>query len=304
MSFPYIGELAGIGTAVLWSMTAVIFTTASHKIGSFTMSHYRMLFGVVLISIMHLLLNGTPLPLGISARDWLFLGASGFFGFFLCDTCLFQSYVEIGPRLGALLFNVYPIISAALAWVILGEVLSVTACLGILVTISGVVWVVLEKGDESPHHDLKKLRRGILLGLGASSFQAMSLLFAKPAMEGAGGVDAVSATLIRALVGGSAYWVVSIVRGRVGVVLKRGRENVGMLGIILLGALVGPAVGVWLSMISIKHAPIGIASTLMALMPVTILPMTAIIHKERITYRAALGAVVACLGAAILFNSR
>jgi drug/metabolite transporter (DMT)-like permease len=77
-----------------------------------------------------------------------------------------------------------------------------------------------------------------------------------------------------------------------------------MLGIILLGALVGPAVGVWLSMISIKHAPIGIASTLMALMPVTILPMTAIIHKERITYRAALGAVVACLGAAILFNSR
>ncbi len=304
MMIPYAGELAALGTAITWSISALIFTSAGHKMGSFTMSHYRMLFGLVFISALNFIANKSFYPVGIAATNWWLLGVSGFFGFFLCDSFLYQSYMDIGPRIGSLLFNVYPIFSAILGWLILGEILSVTACLGIVITIMGIIWVVLEKSSNRLHYHKEKLYKGIGLALGAALFETISFLVAKPAMAKMGGVDAMSATLIRAIVGGSAYWIVSVFRGKIGVVIKRGLENLDMLWIILLGAAIGPAIGVWLSMVAIKFAPIGIASTLMALMPVTILPMTAIYHKERISYRAVFGAIVACLGAALLFNSR
>ena len=74
------------------------------------------------------------------------------------------------------------------------------------------------------------------------------------------------------------------------------------MSLIGIGAIIGPALGVWLSMVAIKLAPVGIASTLMALMPVTILPMTWLAYREKVSLRAIIGAVIACIGVALLFR--
>lgn len=297
---PFKGEIAAIMCALTWSVTALAFTSASRRIGSFTMSHYRMLFGVIILTFLLLIFNHRIWPENISGRDLALLATSGFMGFFICDVCLFQSYIDIGPRLGALIFNIYPFFSAFLAWLILGERLSRFAILGMAVTITGVVWVVLEKKEEgSVRH--KYFRRGILLGIGAALFQTIGMIFAKPAM-GSGEIDPLTATFIRAIFGGAAYWVVTLICGRLKVVLKGATDRTAVK-FTILGAFFGPSFGVWLMMIAIKYAPIGIASTIMALMPVTILPMMAIFYKEKITWRMIIGAIVACLGVAILFNT-
>jgi drug/metabolite transporter (DMT)-like permease len=121
-------------------------------------------------------------------------------------------------------------------------------------------------------------------------------------MVGENAVDALTATIIRAIFGGAAFWLVTLFRGQLKMTLRKVKDKQAM-SLIGIGAVVGPSLGVWLSMVAIKMAPVGIASTLMALMPVTILPMTAIAYKERITMRAFIGAVVACIGTAILFNA-
>jgi len=64
----------------------------------------------------------------------------------------------------------------------------------------------------------------------------------------------------------------------------------------------GPYLGVWLSLIACDRAPLGVAQTLLTLSPVFIIPATAIMHRERISLRTAIGALIAVGGAAVLFG--
>jgi len=301
MTDKLLGEISAIGAAISWSACALIYTVASHRIGSFSMNHYRVIFGLIIIAIIHFVLTGTLLPVNISSMNWSLLVISGVIGYFLADASLYQSYTDIGPRLGVLMFNFYPIMSSFLAWMFLREVLSIYACIGILATISGIVWVVLEKRPVSADKHKKNFARGICFAAGAGVFQAITFTIVKPAMTGDNPVDPLTATLVRYAAGCAAYWGVSILRGRFIQVLKKVRDMKSM-AFIGTGSLIDSAFGIWLAMIAVKLAPVGIASTLMALMPIMIIPMVAIAYKERVSPRAIIGTLIACLGVAILFN--
>ena len=67
------------------------------------------------------------------------------------------------------------------------------------------------------------------------------------------------------------------------------------------GALTGPVLGVTLSLVAIAHTHIGVASTLMSLTPVILLPVSYFLFKEKITSRAIVGTLVALLGVVLLF---
>ncbi len=54
-------------------------------------------------------------------------------------------------------------------------------------------------------------------------------------------------------------------------------------------------------MIAVQNAPIGVASTLMALPPILLIPLTHWVFGEQITRRAVVGTMVALAGAALLF---
>jgi drug/metabolite transporter (DMT)-like permease len=59
--------------------------------------------------------------------------------------------------------------------------------------------------------------------------------------------------------------------------------------------------GVSASLLAVQHAPIGVASTLMALPPVFLLPLSYFIFKERFGWQTVIGTFVAIAGVALLF---
>jgi drug/metabolite transporter (DMT)-like permease len=67
------------------------------------------------------------------------------------------------------------------------------------------------------------------------------------------------------------------------------------------GAVTGPFIGVWMSLVAIQLTQIGVASTIMALPPVLLLPIGYFVFKERITGRAVMGTIIAMSGVAVLF---
>jgi drug/metabolite transporter (DMT)-like permease len=69
---------------------------------------------------------------------------------------------------------------------------------------------------------------------------------------------------------------------------------------ILAGAIAGPFVGVWLSLVAVKLIPVGIASTLMALTPVFVLIPSHFLFKERVSLRGILGTAAAVAGVVII----
>ena len=88
---------------------------------------------------------------------------------------------------------------------------------------------------------------------------------------GIGDYDASAATFLRILGGMAGYLVLVTLLGRWPQILVATRHRRAM-GILCLGTLVGPFAGVILFMVALRHSHAGIVSTIVATMPVLILP--------------------------------
>jgi drug/metabolite transporter (DMT)-like permease len=199
-----------------------------------------------------------------------------------------------------LLMTLAPVVSTLVAWGWLGEVLLPAELAAIVVTVGGIAWVVSEpkQGQGAAGAPAKDYLVGVLLGVGGALGQALGLVLAKRGL-----VDdypSLSATLIRMLVATAVIWLLALAQKQVGVTGQVLRERRTMF-LIAGGALTGPSLGVWLSMVAIQYAPVGIASTLMALPPVILIPLERWLFHERVSPRAVVGTGIALMGAAALF---
>ncbi len=292
------GELAALATAFLWSWTSVFFTIAGRQIGSVAVNRLRLLLAVILLGITHWVTLGVPFPTDASTERWFWLGLSGLVGLVLGDALLFQAFVMIGPRLSMLLMALVPVMSTALAWATLQERLAPIELLGVLTTVAGVAWVVLEGGAQGGGGEARRYGLGVLVGLGGALGQALGLVAAKRGLGG--GFPALSAVMIRMLVAGGVMWLWAGLRGRWPATLKAFKVRPAVWA-VLGGSLVGPYLGVWMSLVAIDRTRVGIASTLMSLTPILLIPIVRWVFKERVSWRAALGTGVAVIGVGLLF---
>jgi len=303
MFVAYLGHLAALGTSVAWSFTSVLFTLAGRRAGPAVVNRTRLLLAILLVAATHRLTLGSFLPLGAEPFRWGWLALSGLIGFVLGDTLLFQAFVLIGPRLSMLLMALSPVFSTLLAWVLLGETLTGLELLGIALTIGGVMLVVADRqnGDpETPAVDSsRQYALGVLYGLGGALGQALGLYASRMGLVG--DFPALSGNLIRLIAAALVLWLLAAVRGQVRANFQTLRERPDALKFVAGGAVAGPFLGVWLSLLAIQHAPMGIASTLMSLAPVLLLPISRALFGDRITQRAILGTAVAFAGTAVLF---
>jgi drug/metabolite transporter (DMT)-like permease len=78
-------------------------------------------------------------------------------------------------------------------------------------------------------------------------------------------------------------------------------SNRAGLKAILIGSFFGPFLGVSFSLIAVKHTAAGIASTLMAIVPVLIIPPAILLYKQKVTIWEVAGAVLSVGGVALFF---
>src|SRR5690606_3733593 len=226
--------------------------------------------------------------------------ASGVIGFVIGDACLFQAFVMIGPRLSMLLMALNPVMGAVLAWALLSETLAAGEMVGIALAIAGVAWVVTDRRngrDGLPDASLRYYVIGVLFGLGGALGQASGLIASKKGLEG--DFSALSGNLMRLTVATLVIWALAAANGQMRPTAHKLREHPRAIRFILGGAVAGPFLGVWLSLIAVQNAPVGVASTLMSLTPVFLLPLGWLFFKERITRRAVVGTALAVAGTAI-----
>ena len=70
---------------------------------------------------------------------------------------------------------------------------------------------------------------------------------------------------------------------------------------ITLGAIFGPFLGVSFSLLAVQHTKAGIAATLMAIVPVLIIPPSIFLFKEKVSWKEILGAIITVSGIALFF---
>jgi len=239
-----------------------------------------------------------PLPFSAEGSRWLWLSLSGIIGLSLGDAFLFQSMVSVGTRLGSLLLSLAPIFGSIIAWIFFGETLTFWQITGIILALVGIVWVVAshEEPPDTPHGNT---RRGVIFGILAGLGQAVGLVISKQGLSG--NFSPFQANAIRMLAAVLFIWLWAAFRGEVGSTFRELRGKPRILGLLALGAFIGPVLGVSSSLLAIQHVEIGIASTLIALTPVIILPISYFAFKEKISWQAILGTILAIAGVAVLF---
>jgi len=295
----YIGEISALATSLFWTATSTQFTLAGNQVGSVVVNRARVLLAIVFLFSAHWVLH-IPIPLFAGVDRWFWLGISAVVGLVIGDAFLFQAFVWIGPRLSMLLMSLAPILASLVAWIFLRETLSWLQIAGILLTIVGIAWVITERNGTMNHAAANpNYLRGVLFGLGAATGQALGLIFAKQGL--ANNFSPLSGTLMRMLVAALVLWSFTLLRRQAGETFRQLNRHRQASLFLLGGSFTGPFLGVTFSLLAVQRTEVGIASTLMALPPLFLLPVGHFVFKERIGIGAIAGTLVTMLGVAILF---
>ena len=293
---PFIGELCGLLTAVCWSGSSLAFSAATLRVGPIRLNVTRLIFAAALLFVAVVITGG---DIRLTSSQLRNLVISGIIGLVIGDTFLFKSYEIIGARMGMLIMSVAPAISALLAYLLLGEILSWIAVLGMVVTLLGIAIVVLER-RETITGTRRRHFQGIVFGFLAAVGQGAALVMAKMAFN-EGPINGFVATLVRIVSSTIVIWPLAWMAGKYDNAYSIFKKDRKALWLTLLGSFLGPFLGITLSLISVANTTVGIAATLMATVPILMLPLVKYIQKDHISWRAILGATIAVGGVAILF---
>jgi len=254
------------------------------------------------IAVVVLATTGKIFPTHASNHQITLLTISGVVGLVIGDTFFFRGLVILGPRLATLVYASWPIMTATLSWFFLGERLGFMAIAGIITAFLGIAWVATEaKSEWKPKEgdvETGSKALGIILILLGGLGQAVGLVLAKPAMGDT--LAPIEASLIRMIAAWIVIWAYSIATGKATRVAASFKKHKAML-YSLGGAVSGPFLGIWMSLIAVKHTETGVAAAIMASVPVVIIPVSIIVYRQYPSSRAIIGAFITVGGILLLF---
>ncbi len=307
----HIGEILSLLVAVSWTFSAWFADKASRRIGSMETNVIRLVLATLMLSALLWITVGRPYPVFANGKAWLWLGLSAAVGYVFGDYCLFNSYLVIGPRLGQLMMTIAPPMAAIAGWIMLGESMSWKSILAMVVTLCGIGMSILSHGEKH-HFKLDIPLKGIILGIGAGTGQGVGLVLSKIGMEhyalavpsdAPASMQAMlpfASTLIRAIIGAIGFFILLSISKGMASLKAAVKDPIGMRDATLL-TIFGPALGVSLSLMAVRYANAGIASTLMALAPVIIIAPDVLINKHKIKLKEIIGVLVSITGVAMFF---
>jgi drug/metabolite transporter (DMT)-like permease len=295
----HLGEIAGILTAMCWTVSALTFSVATRRAGSLTVNIMRLLFAMAMYVVWLKVTRGMWLPTDASPEAWKWLSVSGFIGFVVGDYFLFKSYAYQSAKISMLIMSLAPPIAAITGALVLHEKFTWLNLLGMTLVLFGIALVILKREDdeENIRHKLNYPVKGLLLALGGAIGQGVGAVFSKLGM---GNYDPFTSSQIRTITGIIGFILI--------ISLARKWKQVGISIVssnamrpLLIGSFFGPFLGVSLSLLAFQHTSVGVASTLIATVPVFILLPSVLFLGEKLNWKEVAGAFLAVGGMAIFF---
>lgn len=291
------GELAALATAFFWTVTALSFEFASKRVGSLAVNMIRLTLAFVLLSLFTFITRGMFLPLDASPHALIWLSLSGLIGLVLGDYFLFKAYNIISSRIAMLFMTLVPPMTAFIGWLLLGEKMSLLHIFGMFLTVGGIFLAIFTRPENGKRIKLTYPLNGIAFALIGAAGQAGGLVLSKYGMQDYNAFAASHVRIIAAIIG---YAIIILVLGKGSLIRKAVNDRKGMRA-IALGSFFGPFLGISFSLLAVKYTETGIAATIMAIVPILIIPPSIILFKQRFTWLEIAGAFISVAGVVLMF---
>ena len=289
MTSKTLGTIGALGSAASWALGAILFKRLGDQLSSPGMALVKSILSTALLGGLLLLVGFEKI--GLQAMLWLAL--SGAIGIALGDTLFFAALKDLSPHTLIILLTGGQILTVLLAVIFLGETPAPLAWLGIGLVVAGITIVLRAKlsGERQPSQ-----LRGIAFGSLSVICMAVSMVIAK---KGLTEVSAMEALFVRMFAAALTMLLFSTFQQQAGDWLAPFKVP-GLLGQFFASVCVITFGGFWLSLLAMKHLDVSIANTLNSAEPLFVLPLGFFFLKEKITFAALAGSIIAVAGIALL----
>ncbi len=323
-----LGELAGIGSAALWAFSSLVMAGLSRRMPTLAVSCLRLCAGVLFYLVLLIVTGNLDAMLCVGWAKAAALGLTAIIAMGIGDTLYISGMLRIGvSRASPISVTSYPLLTVVLAWLLLGEVLSVKAIAGTVLVIGGIVLVVLRSG--APASDSCDVLPIVLppgdgdleLVVAGGGLRSTTVIASPRQIDTASELSlagvglvlvaavtwAISTIWLRTLTADTNLVVVNAIRVPTAAVflgslaaargvldLRRYRSR----DLLLLAAsgMVSTGIGSLLYVYALKEAGAGRSSILNSLSPVFALPLAVWFLKERVTRLTVAGTLLALAG--------
>jgi drug/metabolite transporter (DMT)-like permease len=311
----FVSEALAVASAFCMALSSMVLSELKGRVPLLQLARWQTLAAFLMTALVSVATGGWR-TVGLW-QFWL-LAASSLTGVMIASTTYFAAIYSIGPRVTALLFALTSPFALALGYLALGETISLWQGFGVALVLCGVVLAIgapsaflkERAGDHATSFPAprakplsaapaplrtKFIRPGIVLGVVTALGQALGSLLARPAM--ASGVEPFTGMALRSGLGALFFIALSAFPFAHG---TRSALRSDTVGLAVLSAFVGTALGMSFLMAALQNGNVGLVSTLSSMTPVLILPMVWIRSGETPSAPAWFGAVIAIVGAALI----
>jgi drug/metabolite transporter (DMT)-like permease len=305
-----LGGLAALAAAFFWAVSTTIWGMVGRSIPPHSLIVIRTTLAAGFLMISNRLVAGSFLPGDIDGETIFLLAISGFLAMIMGDYLFFKSVPRIGPRLVMIIFAATPIVTAAIAWLVMRETVSLRGLVGIVVIVGGIIWVVSEpRGADNWTKEPGEFRLGVLLCVISLLVTGAAYAFTRAAVGGGERIftegpalepiESAEAALVRLAAAGALAWIAlpfsTALRPTFATV-----SSAKMMRLVVPGTIAGLFLGSWFSMMALARVPGGVASALLSCSPIFMIPLTRLFFGERHSTRALVGTVVTVAGVFVL----
>jgi len=321
MSDTYLGYLLSSGALLLFTASILITKVASSRLdlalGFLVATSTNVVFSALAL-LVQLQLRSDSLQWNVPA--FLMFAAAGGFSTYLGRWFFYESVVRFGPAKASIFQISSPLFTAMMAWLLLGERLTLIVALGMVMTIAGLMLVsckpdvfsrrssaaaVAADGEPAPvaiklekSPAMQRLMQSVLvLGMGSSLAYAIGNVLRGSA------VRSWNEPVLGALIGAACGLVLQLAfsAGKRGIVSRLRAASRG--GVALFATIGVTTIAAQMCAIgAMRYIPLSVATLVTLCTPILVFPLSHLLFKnqDRITAITLAGSGLTLLGIAII----
>ena len=293
-----ISYIFALSAAAIWSLTGLISTRAVRYFGSYNFNFLRLL-GIIVLFTPYAYIHWSPIYFENSII--IAIALSSIIGIVIGDTFLYICLKRLGPRREALLFSIQIPCTILMADIFLNALPNFYQLLGCGLIFIGII-VAIQFNKTIKNDDLENIQGnklvGLYAGIGLAVCQAIGIIIMKPILLN---TDPITISYLRVLIAAIGMLLSFAFLPKMNLLTKM--KDLKQTSIAILCGLMGMGVGMTLFIIALKNGNPGVVSALSSTMPIMIIPFLWIATKNYSGHLSVLGALITCVGAAIIFLS-